>query len=76
MSFSVTLPIRLRPPMRTSPISTAMTMPMIRFTVPRPDTSSAAPKFIRAESIAAVIVLTCVAFPVPKTVSTPSTAYI
>ena len=73
-SFSVTLPMRLIPPMRITSTSNIITIPIPRFT-PDGNPFLNRPVDTRAESIAVVIVLTCVAFPVPNTVSTPNIEY-
>ena len=70
-SFSLTLPMRLMPPSSTMATSMATAMPTTRFRVesaPLPTT----PYSSRAVSMAATMVLTCVALPVPNTVSTPN----
>ena len=70
-SFSVTAPILWTPPMRMNAISTASAMPMMRLSSLMPD----APITLyerSAVSIEVVIVLTCVAFPVPNTARMPN----
>ena len=68
---SLTLPMRLMPPSSTMATSIATMMPTTRFKV-----DSALPlttlNSVRAVSMAATMVLTCVALPVPNTVSTPN----
>ena len=63
--------MRLMPPSRTIATSMATAMPTIRFRVesaPLPTRSYCS----SAVSMAATMVLTCVALPVPKTVRTPN----
>ena len=70
-SRSLTLPIRLMPPSSTMATSMATMMPTTRFSVGSallPTTRNA----VSAVSMAATMVLTCVALPVPNTVSTPN----
>ena len=70
-SRSLTLPMRLMPPSSTMATSIATTMPTTRFRVESafwPTTLNS----VRAVSMAATMVLTWVALPVPKTVSTPN----
>jgi len=71
-SFSVTWPIRLMPPNSTIATSAAIKMPKIRFALSL--VPSMIWKLIRAELMEATMVFTCVALPVPNTVSTPNTA--
>ena len=72
-SLEVTLPIRLMPPIRIRAMMIASATPMIRLTSFTASAGSAL-KLLRAESMAVVIVLTCVALPVPNTASTPKAA--
>jgi len=73
-SFSLTLPMRLMPPSSTMATSIAHKMPMTRFTVgmwSAPITLYC----VSAVSIAVTMVFTCVALPVPNTVSAPNSEY-
>jgi len=72
-SLEVTLPIRLMPPIRIRAMMIARATPMIRLTSFTASAGSTL-KLLRAESMAVVIVLTCVALPVPNTASTPKAA--
>ena len=73
-SFSVTLPMRLTPPSSTMATIIATTTPTTRLTVGRM-LFRLLPYASRAESMAVTMVLTWVALPVPKTVSTPNSEY-
>ena len=72
-SFSLTLPMRLMPPSSTMATSIAQKMPMMRLSV---GTKASLTRWncVSAVLIAVVMVLTCVALPVPKTVSVPNSA--
>ena len=73
-SFSVTAPILLIPPSKIIKIRIVIIIPITRLTV-LIDPAGTILKFRSAVSIAVVIVLTCVALPVPNTVRTPRQAY-
>ena len=73
-SFSVTAPILLIPPSKIIKIRIVIIIPIIKLTV-LIDPAETTLKFRSAVSIAVVIVLTCVALPVPNTVRTPRQAY-
>ena len=73
-SFSVTLPMRLMPPSSTMATSMATTTPTMRLRVGRKLFTEVL-YASTAESMAVTMVLTCVALPVPKTVSTPNREY-
>ena len=64
---------RLMPPIRIRAMMIARATPMIRLTSFTASAGSML-KLLRAESMAVVIVLTCVALPVPNTASTPKAA--